>query len=235
MKEKPENLGSLMRAKITNNMKYGVIDIGSNSVRLMISVDGKTIDKYVKTTRLAENMEADNNLQIDSIERTACAVSFFVDKAKEVGADKIYIFATAAVRQAKNKQVFLSQVKDLTSIDVDVIQGELEAKLGAMGALNGCDGGIIDVGGASSEVMVIKNGEKTVYGKAQKGSTEPEPDAVAFPGNTKAMSQQYDSFDPGTLDKYTVVIWLEGEDPECIDDIKGGQVRMSMHFSIVDA
>ena len=84
-------------------------------------------------------------------------------------------------------------------------------------------------------VMVIKNGEKTVYGKAQKGSVEPEPDAVAFAGNTKAMSQQYDGFEAGAVDKYTVVIWLEGEDPECIDDIKGGQVRMSMHFSIVDA
>lgn len=83
-------------------------------------------------------------------------------------------------------------------------------------------------------VMLIKNGEKTVYGKAQKGSTEPEPDAVAFPGNTKAMSQQYDGFEPGAVEKYTVVIWLEGEDPECIDDIKGGQVRMAMHFSIVD-
>ncbi len=83
-------------------------------------------------------------------------------------------------------------------------------------------------------IMIIKNGEKTVYGKAQKGSNEPEPDAVAFPGNTKAMSQQYDGFAPGAVDKYTVVIWLEGNDPECIDDIKGGQVRMSMHFSIVD-
>lgn len=84
-------------------------------------------------------------------------------------------------------------------------------------------------------VMVLKNGEKTVYAKPQKGTTEPEPDTIAFPGNTKAMSQQYDSFEPGEVDKYTVVIWLEGNDPECIDDIKGGQVRMSMHFSIVDA
>lgn len=84
-------------------------------------------------------------------------------------------------------------------------------------------------------VMVIKNGEKTVYGKSQKGSNEPEPDAVAFSGNTKVMSTQYDGFKPGNVDKYTVVIWLEGNDPECIDNIKGGQVRMSMHFSIVDA
>lgn len=84
-------------------------------------------------------------------------------------------------------------------------------------------------------VMVLKNGKKTVYAKSQKGTSEPEPDTIAFPGNTKAMSQQYDSFEPGAVDKYTVVIWLEGNDSECIDDIKGGQVRMSMHFSIVDA
>ncbi len=146
-------------------MKYGVIDIGSNSVRLMISENGQTIKKYVKTTRLAENMEADNNLQDISIERTACAVSFFVNMAKEQNADKIYIFATAAVRQAKNKQVFLFKVKHLTGIAVDVIEGELEAKLGAIGALNGSDGGIIDVGGASSEVLIVKDG-KTIYTKS---------------------------------------------------------------------
>ena len=146
-------------------MKYGVIDIGSNSVRLMISENGQTIKKHVKTTRLAENMEADNNLQDIPMERTACAVSFFVNMAKEQNVDKIYIFATAAVRQANNKQVFLSKVKTDTNIDVDVIEGEVEAKLGALGALNGNDGGIIDVGGASSEVLIIKNGE-IIYSKS---------------------------------------------------------------------
>lgn len=143
-------------------MKYGVIDIGSNSVRLMISIDGVTQDKFVKTTRLAEGMGTDNKLQTAPIERTAFAVSFFVQKAKECLADKIYIFATAAVRQAQNKQTFIDKVKELTDITIDVIPSELEAKLGALGALNGADGGIIDVGGASSEVLTIKNG-KIIY------------------------------------------------------------------------
>ncbi len=140
-------------------MKYGVIDIGSNSVRLMISIDGVTQDKFVKTTRLAEGMGTDNKLQTAPIERTASAVSFFVQKAKECLADKIYIFATAAVRQAKNKEDFIDKVKELTGIIVEVIPSDLEAKLGALGALNGADGGIIDVGGASSEVLAVKNGE----------------------------------------------------------------------------
>ena len=83
-------------------------------------------------------------------------------------------------------------------------------------------------------VMVIKNGVETVYAKAQKGSTEPEPDTVAFLSNTVVMSDVTETFEPGEVDKYTVVIWLEGEDPECIDNIRGGVVKMSMNFKVLE-
>ncbi len=84
-------------------------------------------------------------------------------------------------------------------------------------------------------VMVIKNGEETVYAKAQKGSTEPEPDTVAFHSKTKVLENTTDDFKPGDVDKYTVVIWLEGEDPECVDNIRGGVVKMSMNFQVLDS
>ena len=146
-------------------MRYAVIDIGSNSVRLMMSDGQFTEYKQVRTTRLAENMGTDKILQLGPIERTVSAVSFFVQKAKNENADRIYIFATAAVRQAKNKQEIIGKIKLTTGIDVDVIDGLMEAKLGAQGALGGLDGGIIDVGGASSEVLVVKNGE-IIYSKS---------------------------------------------------------------------
>ena len=57
-------------------MKYGVIDVGSNSVRLMISDGLQTLSKTVKTTQLAKGL-VDNLLQAQAIERTAQAVSFF--------------------------------------------------------------------------------------------------------------------------------------------------------------
>ena len=84
-------------------------------------------------------------------------------------------------------------------------------------------------------VMVIKNGLETVYAKAQKGSTEPEPDTIAFLSNTKVLENTTSEFKPGDVDKYTVVIWLEGEDPECVDNIKGGVVKMSMNFKVLDS
>ena len=148
-----------------NIMKYAVIDIGSNSVRLMMS-DGQTTEyKQVLSTRLAENMGTEKILQVEPINRTVSAVSFFVKKAISEKADKIYIYATAAVRQAKNGQEFVDRLERETGIMVDVIDGQLEAKLGASGALGGKDGGIIDVGGASSEVLVIKNGQ-IIYSKS---------------------------------------------------------------------
>lgn len=145
-------------------MKYGVIDVGSNSVRLMISDGKNTIYKKVITTRLAEGM-GEGVLQPVAIDRTASAVSFFVEQAKEECVDEIYAYATAAVRQSKNGNVFIDKVKDLCGIDVEIVSGETEAELGVKGALSGFDGGVIDVGGASTEVIVVKDG-KIKYSKS---------------------------------------------------------------------
>ncbi len=146
-------------------MKIGVIDIGSNSVRLMLAEDGKTLYKSVKTTRLAEGMGNDLSLKSDPIERTAHAVSFFKQQVISDGAQVVYAFATASVRQARNATEFLDRVKQLCGLEIEVISGQDEATLGARGALNGRDGAIIDVGGASTEISVVKNGQM-VYCKS---------------------------------------------------------------------
>lgn len=146
-------------------MKYGVIDVGSNSVRLMISEGARSLHKTVKTTRLAEGMGEDKLLTPAAIERTVLAVSFFVEKAKSECVDKIFVFATAAVRQAQNGNQFVLAVKDACGVEVDVVSGEEEAVLGYVGALIGADGGVIDVGGASAEVITVFDGQK-IYSKS---------------------------------------------------------------------
>lgn len=77
-------------------------------------------------------------------------------------------------------------------------------------------------------VAVYYNGEKTVYAKNQKGTKKPEPNTVAFESNAKIMEVISKEFKPNEIDKYTVVIWLEGNDPECIDNIMGGEMKMLM-------
>lgn len=146
-------------------MKISAIDIGSNSVRLALVSDGKTLYKRIRTTRLGEGLSFSGSMKDEAIERTALAVADFVNRAKAEKTDKLYAFATAAVRSASNKAQFLARVKELCGVDVDVISGETEAKIGILGALGNNDGGIIDVGGASTEVT-FRAGGRTVYSKS---------------------------------------------------------------------
>ena len=146
-------------------MKYGVIDIGSNSARLMINENGQTLYKLVNTTRLAEGMGEEKILKPQAVERSVSAVSFFVEKAKSERVDEIFIFATAAVRSAVNPEFFTDMVYNQTGIMVDVVSGETEATIGRIGALGFCDGGVIDVGGASTEVVAVLGGN-TVFSKS---------------------------------------------------------------------
>ncbi len=146
-------------------VKTGVIDIGSNSVRLMLWESGKALYKKVKVTRLAEGLACNGTLSAQSIERTATAVCDFFNQAINDGALKVYAFATAAVRQSLNGNDFVFAVESKCGLQVEVIDGVTEAEIGYKGALNGADGGIIDVGGASTEITVV-NGGKPIYSKS---------------------------------------------------------------------
>ena len=146
-------------------MKISAIDVGSNSVRLMVMADGKTLYKQLDTTRLAEGLAQSGVLKPEAIERTARAVQLFAAAAELNGAGTPHVFATAAVRSSKNGADFVARVKALTGIDVDVLSGEEEAACGILGALRGRDGGIIDLGGASTEIT-LQQGGKTLYSKS---------------------------------------------------------------------
>lgn len=144
-----------------SKMKIAVIDIGSNSVRLMMWADGKTLYKRLFTTRLGDGLAQTGLLKKEAIERSAQAVAEGVLQATEEGAERIALFATAAVRSASNGADFCARVKALCGRDVDVVSGEEEALLGLSGALGVEDGAIIDVGGASTEVCIREKGSIT--------------------------------------------------------------------------
>ncbi len=148
-----------------DNLLYAVIDIGSNSVRLMLWKNNTTLSKQVITTRLSEGMGKSLIIQPNAIKKTVEAVELFFDVANKRGADKIYIFGTEAVRKAVNKSELVDKIKIITKINLDIISGEVEAELAMLGCLQNANGGVIDIGGASTEVVFCENGQKT-YGKS---------------------------------------------------------------------
>lgn len=82
-------------------------------------------------------------------------------------------------------------------------------------------------------VAVWHNGEKTVY--AYPSATgEPEKDCVNFESPGVVCTFHEEDFLVGYVNKYTIVIWMEGDDPECVDKIVGGSVEFSMHIDADD-
>lgn len=189
-------------------MKSAIIDIGSNSVRLAIMADGKTLSKQLLTTRLGEGLSTSGLLTPQAIARTAQAVATFKAQAEGEGIQIIYAFATAAVRSAPNGGDFVRAVHDLCGIKVDVISGEQEAEIGLLGALKGADGGIIDVGGASTEVTIRTYG-KIIFAKSVNIGTVRLSDLA---GRDRAKLekvideklQEYGKVDASAYDMYTI-------------------------------
>lgn len=144
------------------NKKYGIIDIGSNSVRGRAFADGKIIYNDLFTTRLGSGLANGGELTEKSMQDTVKAIKNLVGGFKKAEVGEIYAFATEAVRSATNGKNFVGLVKNETGIDVDVVNGDEEGELALRGAVGTDDGGVIDIGGASAEISVVKSG-KIIY------------------------------------------------------------------------
>jgi hypothetical protein len=85
-------------------------------------------------------------------------------------------------------------------------------------------------------IAVFKNGVKTVYGKTKSngGGIESDCDSEFLTSNI-VMKTLTEDFKANGKDKYTVVVWLEGNDPDCIDDIIGGTLKLGMNFKITES
>lgn len=81
-------------------------------------------------------------------------------------------------------------------------------------------------------IMIYQNGEATTYAKKKSNSDAPEEGTTMFieKGDTIILEQRKDFF-PENVDKYTIVIWLEGDDPDCTDPLKGGAMKMHMKIT----
>lgn len=78
-------------------------------------------------------------------------------------------------------------------------------------------------------IRVYKNSESTTYAKVAYNGN-PEPGTVAFTSDTLVARNHVQNFSPGDRNKYTIVLWLEGSDPECTDNILGGEFKVHMDF-----
>lgn len=80
-------------------------------------------------------------------------------------------------------------------------------------------------------IMIYQNGKPTVYAKKNQTTEQPEEGTKPFYSDDVAVVEQRKNFSPGDKDRYTIVIWIEGDDPDCTNDLIGGAIKMHMDIT----
>lgn len=159
-------------------MRIGVIDIGTNSTRLLVTETAggplRVIGRELNSTRLGEGMAA-GVLADRAVDRTIDVLRQYTVEACRLRADRVAAVATSAVRDAANRDLFLQRVKEQTGLDVRVLSGSEEARMSFLGVVRGLDVSlegalVIDVGGGSTEFIWRKGAGEVFYRSVRAGA-----------------------------------------------------------------
>lgn len=195
-------------------MNVAAVDIGTNSVRLLVSdAEGKQLAREMNITRLGQGVDQTGRLADEAIERSVRVLESYGAMIRELGATRVRATATSAARDAKNRDDFFRAAERALGVMPECISGEEEARLSFYGATFELarDAGpflVVDIGGGSTEFIL--------------GSEAPEA-LISVDMGCVRMTERHIHTDP------PVAAELEA----CMADVRGivGQVRARIDTS----
>jgi exopolyphosphatase/guanosine-5'-triphosphate,3'-diphosphate pyrophosphatase len=170
--------------------RFAVIDQGTNSSRLLVvEPDGRgglrELARDMLITRLGRDVDRTGRLGRDAIDRTLGVLNRYARRARVLHAVRIRVVATAAVREAENRDELGRAVLEHVGSPLEVISGEREAELSFLGATRGLEAPapflVLDIGGGSTELVV--------------GAARPD-DARSVPMGSVRLTERFVRHDP---------------------------------------
>ena len=167
LSEDTQKRPGLWRFAMPNNPRQqAVIDIGSNSVRLIVyQINGRSVVPRINEkvmASLGEGLSETGRLSPSGVEATLKALSRFTAICSSLGVSNVVAIATAATRDASDGKSFCTRIEETCGLKVRVLSGEEEAKYAALGVVSAerdATGLIGDLGGSSLELVEASNGE----------------------------------------------------------------------------
>ena len=147
-------------------MRIGAIDIGTNTVLLLIAdieADGRirTVENRQLFARLGEGVDQHRRIRPESLQRASDAVSQYLDLCRSRSVDRVIACGTSAIRDAENRDEVVTHVKDRFNLPLEVLTGRQEAELTYLGAISSFEGflkggpfSVLDIGGGSTELTI---------------------------------------------------------------------------------
>ena len=208
----------------------GIIDLGSNSARLVIVKmlgDGyfMVIDQLKESVRLGKDMERDGFLKPQRIADTIKTLKMFRKLCDAYGIERIIAVATAAVRRAKNQRSFLEEVATTCGIKLKVLSAEEEAMFVYRGIINTMDipkGLILEVSGGSTKMIYYNRRNLLNFKTLPFGAitlTE------LFSGEGVSPEEQSKKIEEFFNRQLSSIDWIKDIDPETQLILVGGSFR----------
>jgi exopolyphosphatase/guanosine-5'-triphosphate,3'-diphosphate pyrophosphatase len=143
-------------------MRVGVIDVGTNSVRLLVAEPQassfRDVDRRLTITRLGQGVDESKVLAPAALERTLACIADYAAICGDLSVGRLRIAGTSAVRDALNRDEFSAGIRKLTGTELDMLTGDDEARLSFLGATSDIPeiGStlLIDIGGGSTELVL---------------------------------------------------------------------------------
>jgi exopolyphosphatase / guanosine-5'-triphosphate,3'-diphosphate pyrophosphatase len=163
------------------------IDIGSNSVRLLVTdPGGRELVRLMNITKLGQDVDRTGVLASEAIERTMLVLTEYAGHVRQHAAGRVRITATSAARDARNREALFERVRQALGSEPELISGAEEATLSFLGATAGRSSAgapfvVMDIGGGSTEFAF--------------GSTGPER-SVSLPLGCVRISERFLKSDP---------------------------------------
>lgn len=163
--------------KSASSRRVAVIDIGTNSTRLLIAdVEGTGVDEIYResrVTRLGRGVDYSGQLSSEGIEAVCEAIAGYMPRIEEEEAESTMVIATSAVRDADNGEAFVAELRERFDLPASVIDGDQEANYTYLGTTAGRSGDenllVVDIGGGSTEMIVGRGPTPAFHTSLQAG------------------------------------------------------------------
>ncbi len=146
-------------------VRVGVVDIGTNSMRLLVTDGTREIGRWVEVTGLGRGVDRSGVLSAEGIEESLAALARFGEEMERAEVEKREAIATSASRDAANREAFFDLAESALGVRPILISGEEEARLSFAGASHQVNAAapivVSDIGGGSTEFVTV-DGEVSV-------------------------------------------------------------------------
>jgi exopolyphosphatase/guanosine-5'-triphosphate,3'-diphosphate pyrophosphatase len=159
-------------------MRVAVVDIGTNSTRLLIAdVEGTgvyQVERQTTVTNMGRGVDHTGMICSDAVEDVCAVIADYKARYEETGTDRVMAIATSAVRDAVNGEAFIAELRERFDLDARMLTGEEEAHLTYLGATahrpTSAPTLVFDIGGGSTELIVGTGREVGFHTSLQAGT-----------------------------------------------------------------